>query len=229
VQSTVLSLKSFFSLRWMASVLCLGSLVASLGLMACADPAQAPPTSTVVVFLHNGTDKTGELIGFNGNQLSLKTATGIEKIERLRYQGLVLDTPTERKIAERMTQDPLAYIAAGMYVSELRTNIRKAIVEPKDTCKPTNFPWAHFQVSKAGKIQQYQLLVSSGCPALDTALSQAIQTTQAKPLPADLPFEAYPINFYYEPPGFVYTPPKGMKKSAPDAQPPEQPAGAPKS
>lgn len=154
----------------------------------------------VTIYLHNGTDVTGVLTGLNAENYEIQTDKGTEKIGRKRYQGMVLNTSEEKALSEKISRDAGLYITSAKYAYDLRGRIQANFKEPKKVCTFKNYPLAHFQVKRNGKIQNLGLLVRSGCPELDNALLSAIQNAALLPLPADYTLPVFPVNFPYQPP-----------------------------
>src|SRR5262245_43991091 len=77
--------------------------------------AAAPATPEVMIFLHDGTDVTGRITKVTDSELSVNTNKGKVTIPRKKYQGMVLNTPEQKKMADKITTDPEAMIAYGLY------------------------------------------------------------------------------------------------------------------
>jgi hypothetical protein len=212
----------------MTRLFALGALLGLCFFPACAESqtsgneaaVQTAPQE-VTIYLHTGTDKTGTLVSFDGHTLGLKTSAGIEKIDRKQYQGMVLNTPEEKQFSERVSRDPVLYMTGAMFVFETRNRIKAKLVEPKTTCTPQNFPMVHFIATRELKIKNRALLLSSGCKDLDHAVLQAVLELKLPEFPKDSPFDFYPINYFYEPPGFVAEPAQsaeaGQKAPGPES------------
>jgi hypothetical protein len=176
--------------------------VAALGKEAPKETPKAPPE--VMIYLHSGTDRTGTLSRFDGKTITLKTQSGTEAIPRKSYQGLVLNTPSEKAISEKLAKDIGSYMEAGKFTFDHRARIRQALEKNAPPCKSLkNFPWVHFTVAPNQTITNVTLLSSSSCPALDAHLVKTIQSVKPASIESiGIPF--FPMNYIYEPKGFVY-------------------------
>ncbi len=142
-----------------------------------APNALAKAAPEVMVYLHSGTDRTGTMSAFDGKTITLKTQSGTEAIPRKSYQGLVLNTPSEKAISEKLSKDIGAYMEAGKFTYDHRSRIKQALEKSAPTCKNLkNFPWVHFTVAPNQTITNVTMLSSSGCPALDQHLVKTIQS-----------------------------------------------------
>lgn len=182
--------------------ICFFSACAESPSVANNQAPKTPVTNEVMMYLHNGTDTTGTIVAFDGDTFELKTKTGVQKVERKLYQGMVLNIPEEKKFAEKAATDPGLYMTGSKFVFDLRNSIKAGLVEPKSQCKLKNFPILHFAVTRDLRMKDQVLLLSSGCKDLDDAVLKAVNTVTIPKYP-DISFDFYPLNYFYEPPGFI--------------------------
>lgn len=196
--------KKVFLSRLILGSLILGNFIAAGGIQWLYLKALAKETTEVTVYLHSGTDRTGTMTAFDGKTITLKTKSGMESIPRKSYQGLVLNTPSEKAISEKLAKDIGSYMEAGKFTYDHRTRIKQAFEKNAPACKTLkNFPWVHFTVAPNQTVTNVTLLSSSSCPALDAHLVKTIQSVKPASIQSiGVPF--FPMNYIYEPKGFVY-------------------------
>jgi hypothetical protein len=192
------------SKRILLSGLFLAWIFMAGGVQLLLSNAMAKETNEVTVYLHSGTDRTGTMTAFDGKTITLKTKSGTEAIPRKSYQGLVLNTPSEKAISEKLAKDIGSYMEAGKFTYDHRTRIKQALDKNAPACKTLkNFPWVHFTVAPNQTVTNVTLLSSSSCPALDAHLVKTIQSVKPPSIQSiGVPF--FPMNYIYEPKGFVY-------------------------
>lgn len=188
---------------WVGLVVLLGASLVWVwmpGNPSFSDNLGDPDTSVVVMYLHDGTEATGTLEKVDSKHYWLKTDQGVQKIKRDQYQGMVLNTPQEQKIAQRISTDMIVYMTAARYTYDFRQRLTPVLqASASSDCKLKTLPLAHFQIQRDGTPKKVTLLSESNCPEVDQALVQAIQSVEPTPLPSDIPFAPFPMNYLYDP------------------------------
>ncbi|MBY0405010.1 MAG: hypothetical protein K2X66_14010 [Cyanobacteria bacterium] len=103
----------------------------------------------------------------------------------------------EKKVAEVMTTDPMAFMAGGKLITEIRSKIKLAYKEPETTCQPISHLLVHFDISNQHGTERPMVLISSGCPEIDDALVKTIEAYVPPTLPKDIPFDIFPVNYVH--------------------------------
>jgi hypothetical protein len=180
------------------------SVILSITLFGCnasSQSAQGPSAPSnpkeVMMFLNNGEDRIGTLVHLDSQSYQIKTKKGVETIDRSLYQGLVLNNEIEKKVAEVMTTDPMAFMAGGKFITEIRRKIKTAYKEPETTCQPTSHLLVHFDISNQQGTKRPLVLIPSGCPEIDDALVKTIEAYVPPTLPKDIPFDIFPVNYVH--------------------------------
>lgn len=161
--------------------------------------AQAYRPSEVMIYLHDGTDKTGTLTHLGKDGYTLQTPSGPVTVERKLYQGMVLNTPEEKAVSEKIARDFMLYLASGQYSFALKKEILAKIQLPKKNCSMKSLPVVHFHVMPDGAIKNQQLLLASGCPETDAAIMKAVESVKPIPLSKDYTPPFFPMNYVYDP------------------------------
>jgi hypothetical protein len=192
----VLQHKNALVLLLMAGSL-LGAIVQGSFAFTKEKPASFIPE--VTIYLHDGKDVTGTLKHLDSNEYSIQTKKGEVKIGRLRYQGMIVNIPEEKAIAQSITTDPMLYIAAARYGYSVRPLIREKVKEPTANCILKSYPVAHFQILRNGFVKNPQIILSSGCSGFDQSLLTAIQQMTPPAFNKDYTLDMFPMNFVYDP------------------------------